>query len=422
MLNLITRLNTGLIICFSLVLAGCAALGEGGLSTETARIRHAVRLGHQSGKSMSFYLIPEQTFGLKPDFANIRNSDPSDIGAAILRDQVLTDVTIRKTIEQQGLPQALGFSSASAGQIQNIALFYNAPWRTLVLQRSSIYGQWTTLSELYESHVLTDIPAVPPSTLFLGLNNTNTPQASPSPTKFTVFSKELHEAFAIPSLPEAPPSQIEGLAYADVAFDLIRSLPVSENVQNLQRVQQILSTLMPSLQAYGLNWRLQLIKGPGPTGFGVPDGTLFVSDGLVETLNDNELLAIVAHLVGHEVYQHSRVIATQRNILLTSLPVGKALSLANTGIGYFVIPTGGYLGMIGHPTLGYSSSNEIEANVIAANLLTANQLSPYILLQALVKLKSNTEPKSLTFDQIHHHAMDNLFALGLLLDTGLIGR
>jgi hypothetical protein len=96
----------------------------------------------------------------------------------------------------------------------------------------------------------------------------------------------------------------------------------------------------------------------GPMGFGVPDGTLFVSDALVEELEDTELAAVIAHLMSHEWYQHGRRAARWRNILDVSLGLlvvaGGALQIAR---GYQTVPipkTEGYLRVIADPLFGYT--------------------------------------------------------------------
>lgn len=364
------------------------------------------------------YAIQPGEFSQGGSFATIRDAQPSSEGGQLLRDQVLTDVTIAKTVSQLGLPAAISFASSSAGQMQRFALFYKTPARSLVLQRSSTDVQWLSVSELYESHVVVDLPTVPRSVQRLVFQEG--PLAAPWPA---TIPPDLRDSFAVPSQPADPPAAVDGHDYRAVADDLAARLPPSANVQNTQRAAAALTRLEPAAKVEGLDWRVVVFNAAGVMGFGVPDGTLFVSDGLVQALDDAELTAVIAHLMGHERYQHGRACARRRNILTAASLVGGALSLAGTGspVGIAVIPVpiGGYLGLIGNPEFGYTQEYELEANVAAARLLGRANFPPDVLFDAMEKLSGEGQPNTLAFDRLHRLSNAAIFQYGLMLDAGL---
>lgn len=405
------------ILVFALALGGCAAFSTGGMSAEGARFRHAIRQGWQSGQGLTLYVIPPEEFPQGSSFAAIRDVEPLNEGAQLLRDQVLTDVTIAKTVSQLGLPAAIGFASSAAGQVQRFAMFYKTPPRSLVLQRSSMSVQWLSLSQLYESRVVADLPTVPRSVQRLVFNEG--PRAPPWPV---TIPPDLRDAFAVPPQPAVPSTEVDGRDYAAVANDLAARLPPSVNVQNRQRAEAALARLEPAARVEGLHWRAVVVNAAGPMGFGVPDGTLFVSDGLVQELDDAQLAAVIAHLMGHEWYQHARAAARRRNILAAIFLVGGAFQLAGGGMGVFMIPTGGYLALIAHPEFGYTQEDEVEANYAAARVLSAANLPPDSLFDAMVKLSGKGQPGTLAFDRLHHRSTAALLQYGLMLDAGLSER
>jgi Zn-dependent protease with chaperone function len=327
------------------------------MTAEGARFRLAARQGSQSGKGIEIYAIHLEEFPQGNSFAAIRDANPSSEGAQLLRDQVLIDTTIAKTVNQFGFPAAIGFASSSVGQVQHFTMFYKTPPRLLVLQRSAMDVQWLSLSQLYESRVVVDLPTVPRSVQRLVFNEG--PLAPPWPV---TIPPDLRDMFAVPPQPADPPAAVDGHDYVAVADDLAARLPQSENVQNRQRAEGALARLKPAARAEGINWRIVVFNAAGAMGFGVPDGTLFVSDGLVQELDDAEFAAVIAHLMGHERYQHARACARRRNIMAISSLVGGAFSLAGGGMGFFLIPTGGYPALISDPQVGYTQENEIEAN------------------------------------------------------------
>ncbi len=194
------ELGHAIILVFALALGGCAAFSQGGMSAEGARFRHAARQGRQSGKGMTIYAIRSEEFPQEGSLAAIRDGHPSSEGAQLLQDQVLTDITIAKMVNDLGLPTAIGFASSRAGQMQRFAMFYRTPPRSLVLQRSSMSVKWLSLSQLYKSHVVADIPAVPRSVRYLAFH-----ERSFAPPWPVTIPPALREAFAVPSLP-APPT------------------------------------------------------------------------------------------------------------------------------------------------------------------------------------------------------------------------
>ena len=74
----------------------------------------------------------------------------------------------------------------------------------------------------------------------------------------------------------------------------------------LKRASSAFAKLHKAAETSGSEWKLIIFANPEPIGFGVPDGSLFVSDGLIASLGDSELAAVVAHLMAHVRYQHAR--------------------------------------------------------------------------------------------------------------------
>ncbi len=405
------------ILFLSLLIEGCATFSAGGMSAEGARFRHAARQGRQSGKGMMIYAIHPEDFPQGSSFGAIRDANPSSEGAQILRDEVLTDVTIANTVNELGLPAAIGFASSSGGQVQRLAIFYRTPPRALVFKRSSMDIQWLSLSQLFKSSVAADLPAVPRSVQRLQFNEGLLPPPWP-----VSIPPELRDAFAVPSQPaDARPVDVDVRDYVAVANDLEASLPHSVNVLNQSRADAALSKLKLVAGVTEINWRVVVVNAVGSMGFGVPDGTLFVSDGLVQGIDDTELTAVLAHLMGHEQYQHARACARRKNIVVASSFIGGALQLAGGGIGLFLIPTGGYLALIADSEFGYTLGYEAEANYAAAMMLSNANLPPDVLFDAMVKLSGRGQPGTLAFDCLHHLPAAAV-QFGLMLDAGIIAK
>ena len=165
--------------------------------------------------------------------------------------------------------------------------------------------------------------------------------------------------------------------------------------------------------------------------FGVPDGTVFLSDGLESKLNNDELVAVLAHLLGHEAYGHDRAFWTEAGLIEKSaavvgetiLIVGAALVLSaspNSMPGNLLLPQPVPSTASSHPNnyavavhTDYSRKQEIEANLMAVQYLHDIGMPPDTLFDSLIKIRP------LPLGSVHHAGV-GAADLGKMLDTGMI--
>lgn len=112
----------------------------------------------------------------------------------------------------------------------------------------------------------------------------------------------------------------------------------------------------------------------GFNAFALPDGTLVLLDGLVNALDDEELLAVLGHEVGHVVHRHG-MHAVARTFALTSV-ASVALADFSTVAATMVA---------GLQTLRYSREAEREADEHAKRFLAAAGLPPQTLGRVWLK-------------------------------------
>jgi len=127
----------------------------------------------------------------------------------------------------------------------------------------------------------------------------------------------------------------------------------------------------------------------GPNAFALPDGTIVMTDQLVELAeHDEEILAVLAHELGHVDRRHGLRMLIQGSIVafVVSWYIGDVSSVA-----------------AGLPTLllqaRYSRDHEREADSYCAALLKANGISPRRLAGILGKLEDARDKKKTAQDQ-----------------------
>ena len=208
-----------------------------------------------------------------------QSRQPSKAGK-ILRSEVTVDKTVAATVDQAGVPSALELDGQSY-----FALYYLAPPR----------------SYLFPGGGVVELKDVPQSIRMTALNQE---PRSPWPVAFTAGADTT---FAVPQTPDDPPAALNRQAFAGDAESVRSQVTETSNAEDNARAQRALKRLAPGANIPGVQCQLLVFRGDAPQAFAVPNGTLFVSDGLVRGASDTELAAVIAHLMGHVRYGHYRV-------------------------------------------------------------------------------------------------------------------
>ncbi|MEO0410762.1 MAG: M48 family metallopeptidase [Pseudomonadota bacterium] len=131
-------------------------------------------------------------------------------------------------------------------------------------------------------------------------------------------------------------------------------------------------------------YSLEFRRAPviGPNAFALPGGRMVVLDALVElTQEDDEIVAILAHELGHAYHQHPMRMALQSSALgiITTVAVGDASGLASVPL----------IGL----QANYSREFESEADDFAIAALREAGISPQALANAFTRLRDELNIK-----------------------------
>lgn len=118
--------------------------------------------------------------------------------------------------------------------------------------------------------------------------------------------------------------------------------------------------------------------------FACPDGSVRVYTGIMDLLDDDELLGVIGHEIGHVVKRHSKNALKQR--LLTGALCDE-LASAN---GKVAALTDSQLGAIGQALVGakYSRKQETQADDCGYEFLKEHGRNPYGMVSAFQKLEA----------------------------------
>ena len=129
------------------------------------------------------------------------------------------------------------------------------------------------------------------------------------------------------------------------------------------RKQELTTEFGAMAQHYpSLPLHLTFRRGIGPNAFALPDGTVVVTDELVELArNDDEVLAVLAHEIGHVHHRHSLRMALESStvVLLISTYLGDVTQLTTLSTGLPSV----------YAQARYSREHETEADTFALHYL-----------------------------------------------------
>ena len=162
----------------------------------------------------------------------------------------------------------------------------------------------------------------------------------------------------------------------------LKRLALKPSRLNHQTEARIRANLQPCIDAHQeLGITLLFMQGGrfGPNAFALPGGTIIFTDELVElSQDDEELIAILAHEIGHVVHRHGMRRMIQDSLLSFAMMslTGDASGISEIFLGLPVILT----------ELAYSREFERNADKYALRYLLSDHISPERFVDILVRI------------------------------------
>lgn len=176
-------------------------------------------------------------------------------------------------------------------------------------------------------------------------------------------------------------SQMAEYAKESVAYMDSQNQVASENDAYNQRLVRLTKNLK-SADGIPLNFKVYIVKDVNA--FACPDGSVRVYSSLMDIMNDEELLGVIGHEIGHVAKHHSK--KAFKNQLLTGA-VRDALTASGGQLGAL---SSSMLGTLGESLVSakYSQKQEKEADDYGYDFLKKNGINPYGMVMAFEKLQS----------------------------------
>ena len=160
----------------------------------------------------------------------------------------------------------------------------------------------------------------------------------------------------------------------------------AQNVIETGKYHQRLMKLVSGITVPGLTLNYKVYKKDEINAFACGDGSVRVYTGLMDLMEDNELLAVIGHEIGHVVHKDSK------NAMKKAY-MNSALRDAVASAGSLGAVTSGLFGDLGEAYLNsqHSQKQELSADEYGFEFTVGNGYSPYSMGNALAKLVSQNK-------------------------------
>ena len=189
----------------------------------------------------------------------------------------------------------------------------------------------------------------------------------------------------------------DGLVYADEAANTF-----------LRRVGQ--SLIPRDLELERVSWRFRIVRDPQPNAFALPNGSIYVTTGLMTLIdNESQLAAIVAHELTHvmrrHTYMHNR--SNRKKFLTMNVMaavgayapggiVGAVITVVTTVAPFIMIAT----------MYGYSRDLEREADLKGIDMMISAEYAPEEMVNVMKLLGKDFEGENVRLFYNDHPALD----------------
>ena len=193
----------------------------------------------------------------------------------------------------------------------------------------------------------------------------------------------------------------EGLVFVDEATNTY-----------LQRVGE--SLLPHDFTLEHVIWKFRALRDPVPNAFALPNGSVYVSSGLIALLdNESQLAAIIAHEITHVLKRHSYLQnrSNRKKYLAINIIAAVGAFTPASGVGAVIDIIAAISPFIVLATMfGYSRDLEKEADLKGVDVMIIAEYPPEEMVKALTLLGNDIEGEQIKFFYNDHPQLKDRIA------------
>ena len=187
-------------------------------------------------------------------------------------------------------------------------------------------------------------------------------------------------------------------------------LVLEEDAANayLKRIGEVL--VPPAEQLENVSWRFRALRDPQPNAFALPNGSIYVTTGLMSLVdNESQLAAVLAHEMTHVLRRHTYLQnrSNRKKFLTMNIiaavgayapggVVGAVITIATTIAPLIVIAT----------IFGYSRELEREADLKGIDMMIKAEYAPEEMVNVMKLLNKDIEGENIRLFYNDHPSLD----------------
>jgi predicted Zn-dependent protease len=176
-------------------------------------------------------------------------------------------------------------------------------------------------------------------------------------------------------------------------------------------LNQIGHLLIPKeLKIERVTWNFRAVRDPQPNAFALPNGSIYVTTGLLSLVeNESQLAAIIAHELTHvmrrHTYQHNR--SNRKKFLTMNImsAIGAYAPMGAVGAVIMVVTTVAPFIMVA-TMYGYSRELEREADLKGIDMMISAEYPPEEMIQVMKLLDKDIEGENIRLFYNDHPSLD----------------
>lgn len=176
----------------------------------------------------------------------------------------------------------------------------------------------------------------------------------------------------------------------------------------LNRLGQLLIPRGTTLEK--VTWRFRILRDPQPNAFALPNGSIYVTTGLITLIdNESQLAAIIAHELTHVMRRHTYLQnrSNRKKFLTMNImsAVGSYAPLSVVGAVITVVTTVAPIIMMA-TIFGYSRDLEREADLKGIDMMISAEYAPQEMVQVMKLLDRDLEGENIRLFYNDHPSLD----------------
>ena len=176
-------------------------------------------------------------------------------------------------------------------------------------------------------------------------------------------------------------------------------------------INRIGRSLVPKdLALERVSWRFRTLRDPQPNAFALPNGSIYVTTGLISLIdNETQLAAILAHELTHVMRRHTYLQnrSNRKKFLTMNImsAVGSYAPLSLVGAVVMAVTTVAPFIMIA-TMYGYSRDLEREADLKGIDMMISAEYAPEEMVQVMKSLDKDIEGENIRLFYNDHPSLD----------------